>query len=469
MNVRSLRFRVAVWYFCTVTAIFSLAATGYWFAIRSGLNTARDEGLRYRLIGLRQYLEDVDTDRDQEVASRLRDIYHFGELYEVFDDNGVVVAQSYRLSLHKVPPRPPKDLGFEIRFENGGPSDFPLRMAWQKVPIAGHTFILGAADPQAKYEGVLTKFTSVLLLSAPVVLVVATLCGFWLGRRALAPVARITDHARAITESNLSARLAVPASRDELQQLSETLNEMLERIEQSFMRTKQFTADASHELRAPITLIHTAAEYALRRPRTREELLDSLQKVLRESRRTAALIDELLLLARGDAGRDDIELQVLDARALVREAAEQATAMGGTKSVRVNLELTPEELPVRASEVKLRRLLLILVDNAVKFTPSGGTVTLSAGREGSAVTVSVADTGVGISADDLPHIFERFWRADKVRSREASGAGLGLPIANQIAEQQGARLEVRSEPGRGSLFTVRMPRVLVSDRVVTVA
>lgn len=132
------------------------------------------------------------------------------------------------------------------------------RIAWQKVPIAGRTFILGAADPQAKYQGVLTALTSVLLLSAPVILLVATLCGLWLGRRALVPVARITDDARAITESTLSARLAVPDSRDELQQLSETLNQMLERIEQSFMRTKQFTADASHELRAPMTLIYTA-------------------------------------------------------------------------------------------------------------------------------------------------------------------------------------------------------------------
>ena len=468
MNVRSLRFRLALWYFCSVTAIFVLAATGYWFAIRSGLNTARDEGLRYRLIGLRAYLEG-NGDNDPQVEARLRDIYHFGELYEVFDNNGAVVAQSYRLSLHKVPPEPPLDLGSDIRFESSGPSDFPFRIAWQKVPIGGRTYILAAADPQGKYEGVLTKFRSVLLLSTAVILLVATLCGVWLGRRALAPVARITEYARAITESNLSARLAVPDSRDELQQLSETLNEMLERIEQSFKRTKQFTADASHELRAPLTLIYTAAQYALRRPRTRDELVDSLKKIQAESRRTAALIDELLLLARGDAGREPIEFEAIDARTLVRDAAEQATEMGGTKGIHVNLELGLEELPVRGSEVKLRRLLLILVDNAIKYTPAGGTVTLGAKTDDSTVTISVADTGVGISADDLPHIFERFWRADKVRSREVNGAGLGLPIARQIAEQHGARLDVRSEPGRGSQFTVHIPAAVAADRVVTVA
>jgi signal transduction histidine kinase len=219
----------------------------------------------------------------------------------------------------------------------------------------------------------------VLLLSTAVILLVATLCGVWLGRRALAPVARITEDARAITESNLSARLAVPDSRDELQQLSETLNEMLERIEQSFKRTKQFTADASHELRAPLTLIYTAAQYALRRPRTRDELVDSLNKIQAESRRTSALIDELLLLARGDAGQEATEFEHIDARALVRDAADQAREMGGTKGIHVTLELDLEELPVRGSEVKLRRLLLILVDNAIKYTapaarsPSGRT------------------------------------------------------------------------------------------------
>ena len=468
MNVRSLRFRLALWYFCSVTAIFVLAATGYWFAIRSGLNTARDEGLRYRLIGLRAYLEG-NGDNDPQVEARLRDIYHFGELYEVFDDNGAVIAQSYRLSLHKVPPQPPPALGSDIRFESSGPSDFPFRIAWQKVPIGGRTYILAAADPQGKYEGVLTKFRSVLLLSTAVILLVATLCGVWLGRRALAPVARITEDARTITETNLSARLAVPDSHDELQQLSETLNEMLERIEQSFKRTRQFTADASHELRAPLTLIYTAAQYALRRPRTRDELVDSLKKIQAESRRTAALIDELLLLARGDAGREPAEFEPLDARALVRDAAEQAREMGGTKGIHVNLEFGLEELPVRGSGVKLRRLLLILVDNAIKYTAAGGTVTLGAKADDSTVTISVADTGVGISADDLAHIFERFWRADKVRSREVNGAGLGLPIARQIAEQHGARLDVRSEPGRGSVFTVSILRAAVADRVTTVA
>ncbi len=458
LNTRSLRFRLAVWYFCTVAAICSLATAGYWFAIDSALDSALDQGLRYRLVGLRHYLEDVGASGTREIAVRLGEISQLGELYQVLDADGALIAQSQGLARHGVLQGPPRELSFEIRYGDGGSAGFPVRLAWQKVTIRGRTIILGVADPQRKYAGVLKAFASVLLLSTPVILVLATLCGLWLGRRALAPVARITEDARAISERNLSARLAVSNSRDELQLLSETLNEMLDRIERSFTRTKRFTADASHELRAPMTLIYTAAQYSLRRERSREELVDSMEKILRESRRTTALIDDLLLLARGDAGKEHVELDALDAAPLVRDAAQQAAAMASTKNIQVQLELEAGALPVRANEPDLRRLILILIDNAIKFTPPDGRVTVAASTDATSVTIAVADTGMGIGPEDLPHIFERFWRADKVRSREAGGTGLGLPIARQIAEQHGARLDVHSHAGQGSVFTVRFPR-----------
>jgi heavy metal sensor kinase len=457
LNIRSLTFRLAVWYFCTVAAICALAGTGYWFAIRSELNHALDQGLRYRLIGLREFLADVEPGGDGAIASRLDEISQIGELYQVFDANGELIAQSHGLARHGVPTRPPQELGFEIRYGAGGTPDFPVRLAWQKVTIGAHALILGVADPQRKFEGVLSAFTTVLLLSTPVILALATGCGVWLGRRALAPVARITDDARAITESNLSARLAVPDSRDELQQLSETLNDMLGRIEQSFSRTRQFTADASHELRAPMTLIFTAAQYSLRRARSREELVDGMQKILCESQRTKALIDDLLLLARGDAGKESVTLEMIDGGPLLRDAAGQAAGMAAAKDISVSLHLVADMLPVRANEAQLRRLLLILIDNALKYTPPGGRVTIQGSADPTDVTISVADTGAGISSDDLPHVFERFWRADKVRSREAGGTGLGLTIAKQIADLHGAHLRVQSEVGRGSVFTLRLP------------
>jgi heavy metal sensor kinase len=457
MNARSLRVRVAAWYFVTVTAIFALAAAGYWLTVRSALERALDQGLRYRLAGLRQYLDTTDPSQRDDLGASLNRLFRLGELYQVFDADGRLVAQSYGLDRHRVRPQPPSDVGTEIRFESGGPGSFPLRLASQRVTIAGRSLILVAADPQRKFDGVLGAFTWILLLSTPVILTLALGGGLWLGRRALAPVARITQDARAITESNLSARLAVPDSRDELQKLSETLNDMLDRIEQSFTRTRQFTADASHELRAPMTLIHTAAEYSLRRERSREDLVDSMRKILTESQRTAAIIDDLLLLARGDAGQEPSGLELVDAVPVLREATEQGKVIAADRNIDVTLQLEAEALPVKANEPRLRRLLLILVDNALKYTPPGGRVTLTGRAEPHEVTITVVDTGKGIAPDDLPHVFERFWRADKVRSREAGGTGLGLAIARQIAELHGARIDVASELGRGSAFTVRLP------------
>jgi heavy metal sensor kinase len=457
LNLRSLRFRLALWYFCTVAVICALAATGYWFGVRSALDHALDQELRYRLIGLRGFLEGGETLGSEGVGSRLNDASRLGELYQVFDESGALIARSDGLTRHGVSARPPQGLGFAIRYGVGGTGDFPLRLAWQKVTIGEHTLILGVADPLRKFEGVLKAFTTVLLLSTPLILALATVCGLWLGRRALLPVARIADDARAITESNLSARLAVPDSRDELQRLSETLNEMLGRIEQSFARIRQFTADASHELRAPMTLIYTAAQYSLRRERSREEWVDSMQKILRESQRTTALIDDLLILARGDAGKETAGLTEMDAGPLLRDAADQALAMGAAKSIEVSLYIQPDVLPVRANESQLRRLLLILIDNALKYTPSGGRVRIEGAADVTEVTMTVADTGAGISPDDLPHVFERFWRADKARSREAGGTGLGLTIAKQIAERHGAHLGVESKLGCGSVFTLRLP------------
>jgi len=461
MNARSLKFRLALWYVATVAAIGVLSSAGYWLAVRSSLDHALDEGLRYRLIGLRQFLE---AGGNEHVAARLREFSPLGELYQVFDADGNLIARSDGLARHGVVDRPPGGLGFEIRYGAGGAPGFPLRLAWQQVTVEAQVLVIGVADPQRKFEGVLRAFTTVLLLSVPVILALAVGIGIWLGRRALSPVARITDGARAITEGNLSARLAVPASGDELQHLSETLNEMLARIEHSFARTTRFTADASHELRAPMTLIYTAAQHALRRERSREDLADAMQKILRESQRTTALIDDLLQLARGDAGKEEAALAPADAAPLVREAAEQAAVMGAARDIEVTLDLGPAALPVLADLAQLRRVLLILVDNALKYTPPGGRVRLAGQREGPEITMSVSDTGPGIASEDLPHVFERFWRADKVRSRDAGGTGLGLAIAQQIAQRHGGRLGVESEPGRGSVFTLRLPAAAPLDR-----
>ena len=205
-----------------------------------------------------------------------------------------------------------------------------------------------------------------------------------------------------------------------------------------------------------MTLIYTAAQYSLRRERSREELVESLQKILRESQRTTALIDDLLLLARGDAGKERAALVPMDAAPLVRDAAEQATAMASARNIAVDLQLGAGALPVRADDAQLRRLLLILVDNALKYTPPGGRVSISGHADDTDVTIAVADTGTGIAPDDLPHVFERFWRADKVRSREAGGHG-PRPDHREADRRPARRTARRGERARPRLGVLDPP------------
>jgi signal transduction histidine kinase len=220
----------------------------------------------------------------------------------------------------------------------------------------------------------------------------------------------------------------------------------------------QFTADASHELRAPVSLIRTTAEVAvLNRDRPAREYLEALDDILEESERTSQVVDSLMLLARADSGRESLELVPVDARAVVRSAAEQGERLARNQGVEFRVKLPEDATSIRADPDALRRALLILMDNAVKYTASGGSVEVSLARSHGVAVASVSDSGIGIATPDLAHIFDRFWRADRARSREQGGAGLGLSIAKWIVDMHAGTISVQSEPGRGSVFEIRVP------------
>jgi signal transduction histidine kinase len=304
-------------------------------------------------------------------------------------------------------------------------------------------------------ERSLARFGRMLMLGIPLALVLASLGGYWLSGRALAPVKQITTDARRINATNLSDRLAVSRAHDELRELSETLNGMLGRIDKSLSQMRQFTADASHELRAPLALIRTAAEFSLLRERSREELVDALQKILRESRHTTNLVDSLLFLARADS-RDDGSNPTVPLN-LTSLWANQAGELASGKGLSISTDLGPALVVVNGDESALGRLLLILIDNAIKYTPAGGAVDLRLAKDKERALIRIADTGIGIAASDLPHVFDRFWRADKVRTRAEGGSGLGLAIARWIVERHGGEISVSSQLGEGSTFTVALP------------
>ena len=270
-------------------------------------------------------------------------------------------------------------------------------------------------------------------------------------------VDRITTAAESISISNLSERLEVPKTSDELQRLSETLNRMLARLNASVQRISQFTADASHELRAPVSLIRTTAELAVHGGRTNEEYQDDMTQILAEAERTSKLIDSLLLLARADAGGSELQCELTDVSTSLRAAVEQGRSLAAEKQTELTADLEAAPVVVRGDGDALRRLFFILIDNAIKYTPEGGRVQARLEVLDGQAAIKVTDSGIGISESDLPHIFDRFWRADKVRSRGLGGAGLGLSIARWIVDQHHGSIDVQSELTKGSTFTVRIP------------
>jgi heavy metal sensor kinase len=458
LKIGSLRVRLTLWYSCALVLVVLILAGASRWALTASLDHALDQGLRYRLIGLHDFIEENSHEGLDHLTAKLRQLDTLGELLQVFGPTGELMAQSNGLARHQVSTRPPPDPGARMRFRNAGPRWFPVRMATQRIYVNGQPLIIEVADPQRKFGDVLRELYSFLFLALPIVLALAALGGYWLSNRALAPVDQIINEARSIDPADLTARLSVLSSGDELQRLSETLNEMLGRVEQSVVRVRRFTADASHELRAPMTLIYTAAQFALRRERSPDELKEALRKILREAKRCTDLINQLLTLARSDAGDSRIELVSTDVAGLVRDVVSEVSTLAAEKGLRVTVNVPDAPVQVPVDEHSFRRMLLILLDNAIKYTPESGTIMASAGEDSSSVVVSVADTGAGIPADHLALIFDRFWRADKVRSREAGSTGLGLAIAREIAQSHGADLTVESSIGVGSTFTIRCPR-----------
>jgi len=319
-------------------------------------------------------------------------------------------------------------------------------------------------EPLRDLLGALREYQLYLMGLIPIALLLTTTAGYWMSRRALAPVEQIRQEAEAVDPGDLGARLRVPQTDDEVMRLAQTLNAMLGRIESGFRSIERFTADASHELRAPLALITTAAEVSLRRERTAEEQKEVLRKVVNEARHMSKLVENLLDLARGDARQRHTEMLPVDVAAMLRDLGEEMKPAAKVKGLELTMEIPEGAANVMGEGTQLRRLFLILLDNAIKYTERGA-VRMALGCEGEDVVVWVADTGIGIEEAAAAHVFERFWRADKVRSRSEGGTGLGLAMAQQIVERHAGRIAVQSEPGKGSVFTVRLRRSGASEEI----
>jgi heavy metal sensor kinase len=457
---RSIGFRLAAWYFLVFACGLGAFSVGAWFAMRASLYHAIDDELRDRVGGVATFMNlQIASLSVPEIRDEFREhsvLGPGGDLFQVCDGQGQWLYRSVPLENENVPIKLPDRLT-QPRFENLQLQQHMLRFYSQRIVVDGKPYSVQVGSLMDEGLEALERFKLMLLLAAPLLLIAASVGGYWLSTRALAPVDEISRAAQRISIENLADRLKVPQTGDQLQRLSETLNATFARLEASVLRMKQFTADASHELRAPISLIRTTAEVAVQRDRTPPEYREALTEILEESERTSQVVDSLMLLARADSGKEMVECVPADICAIVREAIEQGEKLARSQGIEFKASVPSDPISIQADSDALRRAVLILIDNAVKYTPTGGAVKVDLVEEGGFAVVSVTDTGIGIAKEDIAHVFDRFWRADKVRSRGQGGAGLGLSIATWIAEAHQGSLAAESAPGRGSVFRLRVP------------
>jgi heavy metal sensor kinase len=451
----SIRARLTLWYSLVLLAGLVLFSAGIWLVVSHSLRASLDDIVTEHAKGVITVLQAEfrpgKPEHLQEEMTEYASATPGGNLMEVLDAQGRQIVASKTVTMRA------KDSTSAFGVQ-AGPSG-RYRTFTTTVSVSGQPYRILVATPMDATETTLKRVRMLLLWSAPVVLLLASLGGYWISRRALAPVDEITRAARIIGIQNLSQRLAVPATGDEIQRLSETWNDMLARLETAVKRLSQFTADASHELRTPVALIRTTAELALRRQRPPETYREALRQVVLESERTTRLVEDLLLLARADAGLPSLPLERLELSPLVRDVCQQGQVLAEARQLKISAEIPAEPVYVEANDPALRRMLLLLVDNAVKYTPSGGCIILSVDGGQAGATVAVRDTGIGIPEAALPHVFERFYRVDESRNRDAGGTGLGLSIAKWIAERHHASLEAESVVGQGSVFRIRFPLI----------
>jgi heavy metal sensor kinase len=337
--------------------------------------------------------------------------------------------------------------------------EYPLRMVTVPVIQRRHVInIVQVATSLEQVEEALNTLLLILWITVPSALVVASLGGLFLANKALRPVDEITKTARMITSKSLGQRIKLRKTRDEIGRLAETFNDMISRLDRSFKQIRQFSADASHELKTPLTILKGEIEVGLRKRRRLEEYRKILNSNLEEVNHMTQIVQDLLFLSKADMGEVHLQTHRTNLTQLVSEICAQAKTIALSKGITIHTS-NDSDVAVIGDRLRLRQLLLNLADNAIKYTSEGGEMMISLERDDGRVRLRVTDNGMGIAPEDQPHIFDRFFRVDKARSREAGGSGLGLSICKWIVEAHGGEISVESELGKGSVFTVTLPLV----------
>ena len=466
MNSQSLSFRLVTWYAGLLTIVFVLLGSLTFLLVRHYLESNLLDIQARRAHQIADTLvAAIGRTGETAVANQIESLYSpeaNDRFLRVTREDGHVIYASGT----------PRDRSFE---PSGvpGPSLDRSREFNRREQVAGgalliaavpqsvgeHRYLVEVGVSSARTEATLNDVLFMLAVGLPVAVIVAVAGGFILVRRALVPVDRIARKAEEITQHNLSDRLPVVRTGDELERLSVSLNLMITRLEDAIQTSKRFVADASHELRTPLTVLRGGLESLAQDPELKGQTTETLGSMLEEVTRLSGIVEGLLALSRLDAGEAQAEWVQFDLAELAATTADQMSLLAEDKNITVTCDASPS-IAVKGDRARLKQVIVNLLDNAIKYTPRGGTVRLQISHQDGYALLDVADDGIGIPAEALPHVFKRFFRVDDSRSRderEGGGAGLGLSIVQSICTAHGAQVEVSSVLGKGSRFRVRQP------------
>ena len=465
MNARSVSLRLVVWYAGLLAAIFVLLCGLLYFDLQRFLvNDLRESQSRRAKEIVNALLAHVRQTGEPYVADRTKDWYEpeiNDRFIRITRGDGTVVYISGAPKDGSFDPgalpalHPSSKPEFSRKLSLPGDKTLLVTAVRYQSPGNPDYFVEfgGLLDP---VETMLNHLFLQLTLGLPVAVAIITIGGYWLVRRALKPVEQITRAAERITQHNLSERLPVSRTGDELEQLSVSLNHMIARLEDAFQNSKRFVADASHEMRTPLTILRGELENLFEDPRLDSELRDRTASLLEEAVRLSKIVEQLFTLSRLDAGEAQTEWSRFDLSELARSTAEQMSLLAEDKNISIACDAA-QPVPVEGDRARLKQVVVNLLDNAIKYTPEKGAVKLRVGIVNGHAILEVADNGIGIPSGSLPHVFKRFYRVDQTRSADPESAGLGLSIVKSICTAHGAEVEAESVDGKGSRFRIKLP------------
>jgi heavy metal sensor kinase len=452
----SIRWRLTLWNAGGVAILLTAFAALIYGLLRHALY----EQVDHKLLAAVGQLEQ-DARKAAEPKKRLQYwIYEWKEHEDLaavaYDADGKVLARTEELATDSVPHPPVIRIDDKQLLDRKIPILGRQRVLETELYLGEQPAIIIAMASLEEVDHELGELWTVLLMSVPAVPLLSGALGYVLARKALSPMERLRRSTEEITADRLDSRLPVVNPQDELGRLTRTFNAMIGRLEHSFAEIRRFTADASHELRTPLTAIRTEAEVALAKPLSLTEHQQLLGSILEECDRLTRLMDQLLALAREDARAARQAHEPVDLTLLVKDVVETMRPLADAKGLRLHTG-TNAAAKVQGDAGRLREVFFNVLDNAIKYTPEGGTVEVRIERPSAETVVTIRDTGIGIAAEHIPYVFDRFYRVDKARSRAEGGTGLGLSIARSIVVAHGGSMQLASTPGQGTMCTVSLP------------